>query len=430
MDFLKKRNKTPPYTAKLFFMFMMFMWSASVTPLTGFNFSSNPVLMPVYLVILAFYFVNYCSKSDKPLLSFSLILSGWYVISCVKYGSAQKIPFSFFYSIVIAHVAFNIFEKDEFLRLYEEILVKLCILSLIVWACANLVGSPFVKLMHAVAVYENQPPTETNSFIVGLGSQFEMGLRRNIGFTWEPGRFSCWIILGMFVNVIRHKFVCFSFLKNRNFIILFATLITTLSTTGYVLFAIIMIFVLHNRKSGLVKIIMIALAVLIIPSIWAMPFLSEKISRLSDISSDYETITYFSNVKKMNEVCPQRFTGLYVSFQNFIHDVFWGYNQLDNSYTTAVIFRNTVRVSPSEGIVGILARFGIFFGMFFYYWLVKSSKLLSSALNYKGRYFFAILFLGMSFSYGWWDNCILMFFYFSAFYKGSSRYYFEGACAK
>lgn len=42
-----------PYTAKIFYMFMMFMWVASVSDYTSFNFGKNPIFMPVFLIILA-----------------------------------------------------------------------------------------------------------------------------------------------------------------------------------------------------------------------------------------------------------------------------------------------------------------------------------------------------------------------------------------
>lgn len=36
-----------PYTAKVFYMFMMFMWVANVSGYTSFNLEKNPILMPV-----------------------------------------------------------------------------------------------------------------------------------------------------------------------------------------------------------------------------------------------------------------------------------------------------------------------------------------------------------------------------------------------
>ena len=420
----KVRHK-PSYTAKLFFMFMMFMWVASVTPLTGFNFSKNPILMPIYLMIILHYYANYCWRSKKPLLYVVGIFGIWFIFSCLKYHSIQPFQFPPLYSIAIAHIAFNIFEKKEFLKFFEDVLVKLCVLSLVVWGAANVIGGPFVDFMHSIAVLENAPPTETNSIIVGLGSQFEMGIRRNIGFTWEPGRFSCWIILGMFTNMIRHNFSFILIWKNKNFLILLLSLLSTFSTTGYSALGIIILCYILNKKSFLLKAIIITVSILLIPSILAYPFMKEKIVDLLDIENDFQTITYYSEIKEMKEVCPQRFTGLFVSWKNFIHDTLLGYGRLTNSYTTAVTFNNSVTVAPSEGAIGIFAKYGVFVGSFFYYWLSKSSKYLAKTLNYNGKYLFFILFIVISFSYDWWENCILMYFYLSAFYNKFDSRYFE-----
>ena len=48
-------NVIVPYKAKAFYMFMMFMWVASASDYTSFNVGKNPILMPVFLIILAIY---------------------------------------------------------------------------------------------------------------------------------------------------------------------------------------------------------------------------------------------------------------------------------------------------------------------------------------------------------------------------------------
>ena len=39
------------YSAKVFYMFMMFMWVASVSDYTSFNIGKNPVLMPIDILL-------------------------------------------------------------------------------------------------------------------------------------------------------------------------------------------------------------------------------------------------------------------------------------------------------------------------------------------------------------------------------------------
>lgn len=410
-----------PYTAKIFYMFMMFMWVASVSDYTSFNFGKNPILMPIFIVILAYYYIRLCHKSYKPLVAILLINVVWNIASHLKYGGFLGVNFPPFYSIIIAHVAFNIYTWREFLHLFEKMLVMFCCISIVVWLCANLIGQPFGLLMRAISVIKPSTPTETYSFLFGLGSQIEMGIRRNLGFTWEPGRFACWILLGMYFNLVRNKFN----IRNKHFCILFFSLLTTLSTTGYSLLVVLILFVLMNKKSKFSKVIIVLCVVLVFPTVWGLSIMSDKIEGLMDLDAGLGSIEYHSVKDGMAIVCPQRFTGIYVSFMNFVNDIFLGFNQLSNSYVSAVLYKHSVIVAPSEGIIGILAKYGIFYGAFFYYWLIKSSSYLSSSLGYKGKLMFFLLFMGISFSYEFWENCILMYFYLCAFYHKFDERYFD-----
>lgn len=403
---------------KVFFMFMMFMWVASVTPLTGFNFGNNPILMPVYLVILFFYYVKYCKHSFKPLLIILLLFLFWYIISCFKYGNLQGFQFQPIYSILIAHIAFNIYNKEEFIYLFGKFLLFFCILSLVVWFAVNLVPSIALPFMHSIAVIENQPPTETNSVIVGVGSHITMGLRRNIGFTWEPGKFSCWIILGIYFNLISKKF---KLKGNTSLYIYVVTLLTTMSTTGYSMLAILILFFILNKRSKASKFYILLISILLLPIVLGLSFMGDKISGLMNIDGEVDAIIYSSS-HGADVVTPQRFSGILFDCMNFINDFWFGYNQNENSYTTKILF-DGISVAVSNGVINILSKYGVFIGAFFYYWLFKSSKSLSDSLNYKGKYMFALVFLTMSISYDFWENCILMFFYFRSYYSKFSPSY-------
>lgn len=403
----------PTYRLQIFFMFMMFMWVARVTPLTSFKFGENPYLMPIYIIILLYYYLNYCKKSFKPLLIFLSIFGVWFSLVCIKYHAVQGFYFLPIYNIIVAHVAFNIYTKDEFIKLYEDILVKLCVLSLIVWFGANLFPSVVPKFMHSIAVIENNGTTETNSFIIGLGSQITIGLRRNIGFTWEAGRFACFIILGMFCNLIRNRFKIFPIKSNKNLYVLIFTLLTTLSTTGYsVIVVIIFMYILNSRQMS--KWVITILVIVLLPSIWGLPFMSEKIESISDIDVAISAINYYED-QGATAIVPQRFPGLYFNLQNLLHDPLLGYCQNENSYIQKDFFKG-FPVWTSDGVIQILSKYGIFVGLFFYYWLFKSSRQLSRVWGYRGILVFALLFIFISISYDFWENCLFMYLYLYSFY--------------
>ena len=410
-----------PFASKYFFMVMMVLWVARTTPLTSFKPAENPFLTPIYLGILAYYFVTYCKKNVSPLLIFIAIIVVWYACICIKYESVQPVNFTLLYSIIIVHIAYNIYNRNDFVELYEDVLVKFCILSLIVWGGSNIFPSVVPKLMHSIAVYENHPPTEANSIIVGMGSQFSMGIRRNIGFTWEPGRFSCFILFALYVNLIRSKFKIFPLHRNKKFFLLLITLLSTLSTTGYCAFGLIILFYVINA-SAISKTLAIVLTAFTLPSIIGLTFIGEKMMNLLDVEQEISAINYYYG-KGMEVVCPQRFASHYFEYLNFIHDPLIGYNDISKAYINNSLFRG-VLVTSSQGLIEVFSKFGFFVGSFFYYWLICSSVYMSKAYKYKGKYLFAILFLTVSVSYDFWENCIFMCFYLCDYYRRFSKWYF------
>lgn len=416
-------TKIVPHRAKLFFMFMMFMWVASTSPLTGFNFGQNPILMPVYIMILIHYHIKYCQLPYKPMFLFCGLLAVWLLLIIIKYNGYLGFKFIPIYSILIANVAFNIYNKDEFLSYFEKLLIFFCVLSLIVWGLANVIGMPMVNFMRSISVISPSSPADSYCFLTGLSSHIEMGIRRNLGFTWEPGKFACWVLLGLYVNLIRNKFTIFPIKRNKKFYILLVSLFSTLSTTGYMGLMVIILFILINKNSVSSKIFIALGIAAFLPFLLELSFMSEKIISLMDLDSGLGAIEYYNTHDGMDVVCPQRFTGAYVSVMNLLHDFWLGYNNSESSYFSAVYFQGSVVVEPSEGDIRVLSKYGIFVGVFFYYWLLKSSIYISEVYHYKGSLMFMFFFMTIGFSYDFWENCILMYFYLSAFYINVSPSY-------
>ena len=404
-------------------MFMMFLWVASVSPLTGFNIGLNPILMPIYCIILAYYHIRYCKYLYKPLIIFVSIFLAWLMLNSIKNGNYQGTKFIPIYSILIAHVAINIYDKEEFLYYFERILLFFSCVSIVVWIIVNIVGQPMVMLMRSISVVNPGSPTDSYCFFTGVCAHIEMGIRRNLGFTWEPGKYACWLLFGMYINLIRNRFSIFPIKTNKIFYLFLFSLLTTMSTTGYTGLFVIILFYFYNNNSNIQRIAVILLCAIIIPLLFSLPFMWEKIFALSDIENGVGAIEYYTR-EGQEVICPQRFTGLYVSYNNFIHDFFLGYNNLENSFFTKYTMNGQALVDPSEGILRIFAKYGIFVGLLYYVTLIKSTVFISNLYQYRGKYLFMIFFLLISFSYDFWDNCIFMYFYLSDFYnKCDSRYF-------
>lgn len=99
------------------------------------------------------------------------------------------------------------------------------------------------------------------------------------GMFWEPGAFACYIILVLLINVDRTK----KLLINHPFklITICSALLMTFSTTGYIAFFVLLIFVLHSKlkKNFILYPIIVSTVIFIAVHLWQnFDFLGEKFS--------------------------------------------------------------------------------------------------------------------------------------------------------
>ena len=412
---IRSKSVINPY--KYFYMLMMFLWTAKTTPLLAVYSTEVKSMAIIHLFIIIFYYIKYCRKANfKPLkIIFSVFLL-WYIAFCFKYGGIQPIYTGIIYNSIIAFIAFYVYKGNEFYYYFNMVLTHLCIISLFVWICAIIFPSIIPQLLKSISIYENNATLHSNIFIVGLSNQFDyVGIRRNLGFTWEAGRFSCYIVLGIFIYLTIHDFKLKNiFRHNKQLIIYIITLFSTLSTTGVAAFLFVLFYYIYNRKTSS-KLFLIIIFLFSIPTIWSLSFISDKIINNIDITQEIANMTYSFDHGK-TAITPQRITGLYLEFLNFINDFWLGYGINENSFIHRDIFKfNTVWLS--NGILQIFSMYGIIVGLTFYLLLFKSSKLITLEFGKKGVFFFAFTFILISISYDFWANCICLFFIYQYIFK-------------
>ena len=407
---LQYRN---PY--KYFFMLMMILWSAKTTELLKIA-PDNMVMTCVYLIIIVFYYQKYCRKGClKPLYIILGIFALWYSAICIKYGGVQTIYFGILISTVIAYIAFNLFKQYEFFIYAEKVLVHLCILSLIVWGGYVIMPSLIGEVMDSVSVVDNAATMRANIFVVGIGNQTVEGLmiKRNIGFTWEAGRFSCFLVFAMFLNLSLHN-MSLSWRKNRSFYILMAGLVSTLSTPGIIASFSLVLYYVYN-KSTAYRVTMIIAGCLLIPVVWGMSFMGGKLVSLMDYEQEIRDMQWMFD-RGVESITPQRITGAYLELQNFLNDFWLGYNVNENAFSMSALFDGR-EVWLANGVIQIFSMYGVFMGLFFYGLLIKSSALIIKVFNKKGTILFALIFLLLSISYEFWTSSVFLYCVYYALFN-------------
>ena len=155
-------------------------------------------------------------------------------------------------------------KKLDILDLYIKILAFLSIMSI-----------PFF-ILNQFGFYGIEIGEEMKSFILYTSKPREDEILRNPGMFWEPGAYAGYLILVLLFIAIKNKRFIIGPYRNEVLLITIG-LITTLSTTGFILYSIIiLIYSWQNYKWG--KIIVVPLFLLIAISAYTtLPFMREKI---------------------------------------------------------------------------------------------------------------------------------------------------------
>lgn len=382
----------------------MFLWCAYTVPFLK-PFDSNFLFTSViYIIIYFIYFYKYCfTRSKYPLNLLLAIMVGWYLAQCIKHNQITSIDFRLIYSIILCHVSFYLYKGKEFFLYFEKVLVHLTILSLIVWGLGMIATGPMQSFVRNISVWDNGNTTYGNMIVVALGNQWTNGILRNIGFTWEAGRFSAFLVIGLFNNLLIHNF---KIKNNKPLLILTIGLITTFSTTGFGAAICVLLLYIYN-KSTKYKIVLITICILLSPTILALDFIGDKLRDTMNVQQEIHDMEYSFYVYNTSQITPQRFTGLYLDLQNWLHDFWLGYNLNQDSYAEKIMF-NGYSVWLSNGIIQIFSKYGLFIGLFFYWQLFKSSIKLSQDFNYKGTLIFALTFILINISYDFWSSAITL----------------------
>lgn len=409
---LSKAAHSSTDKSKYFYMLLMFLWCAYTAPFLK-PFDTNYIVTSAfYIIIYCIYFIKFCANRSKKALYIGLgVMLVWYIAQCLKIGHITNIDFRLIYSIILCHISFYLYRGRDFFLYYEKVLVHLTVLSLIVWGLGMFVTVPMQSLVGALSVWDNGNTTFGNLIFVGLGNQWNNGILRNIGFTWEAGRFSSFLVVGLFNNLLIHDF---KIKNNKPFFILLIGLITTFSTTGFGAAIGVLLLYIYN-KSVKMRIFLIISCILLFPTIFALDFIGDKIRNNIDIGEEIHNMEYSFYVMGTDQITPQRFTGLYLDFQNWLHDFWFGYNLNENSYAEKILFAG-YSVWLSDGVIQIFSKYGLFVGLFFYWQLFKSSVKLSNDFNYKGTLIFALIFILISISYDFWSSAIMLHYIFYALY--------------
>ena len=359
-----------------------------------------PVLLTLILIVR-----NRISFVDKKFIILLFLLTVWHFLMYIKYGNL-KIGDIFFlyYNIIIGYILLKVYGRDIW-SIYLRYISILSGIALIGYVLAILSYS----LVEQIMIFKF---SSSDSILRGNNLLFSLTnincpyfdtigpFFRNSGFTWEPGRFACFVVVAIFILSIKRG--AKTIYSTREGKILLLALITSMSTTGYSSFILIVgLYVFLNMKERSMLFFILPIFITCVIFVFQLDFMGSKILNLSDVNENREylenSFRYLETTDVDKTYVPQRFDGLMFDWLNFINDPILGYGKNDaNSFCAQNIYSN---IGLSNGLISVLSRYGIILGALFYWCLYKSSQKLSEDYRYKGKLIFMWLFCLLSISY-------------------------------
>lgn len=258
-----------------------------------------------------------------------------------------------------------------FRYIYMRVMTFLCVISFIGFVVNIIIGQfPGIEVDRHVSIllYNYYPDSP------GL---------RNCGMFWEPGAFQGYIMLVFLMYM--NDFRLFYRKHKRNFWILTIALITTFSTTGFVVFAFYLFFVFSGniRKSPIMLFLTIALIYIAVWAFYQYDFLGEKIIK------EYEDALEISE----GDVSWSRFGSAIVAWNNVLNHPFTG-----NGFKMSALYGELAEYMSGmgNGFFGAMNQLGIPF-LFFYLFLLYRNAPVMSNLNRLGFVFLIVLLLNGEF---------------------------------
>lgn len=402
----------------------MVIYASKITLSTSrmnFGLSGNPIplLFPIILTLVLIVRNNVSFKNHRltKILGISLL---WIIAITFKFNGFstgfQSYNVFLIYCILIAYIHIKVY-GTAFNDIYEDIMVKFATISLVLWLFGLIVpniAASFFRLFPTVEASTgggNHLFYLYNWFDPSLAPQsLYINIPRNSGCCFEPGYFASMLCLALLCNLSRNGLQW----KNYNLRILTLALITTFSTTGYIIGIVLFssYFVKRFSFSNIAKVSLVIIPLFILA--FQLDFMGEKITQKSNLKIENEKFleaeSYYSQKSTAQfHVSLDRFQSLYFEFENIKKDPILGYSRdFSESWFGKTFISN---YSLTGGLLKILGQFGLFFGIYWYFLLFKSSYFFSKNKSINRKYILAITMMLISISYGYFGTPIFMTFW-------------------
>lgn len=357
----------------------------SIIAVTGFPFfyTLSEFILIGALISLIFFII----RKEKIDNAFILILLAFTAIDAIHFFTYENYSIRTLIGnpgrLIFAYMTVKIL-NGRFIKTYVNLIFYIALISLIFYALSF--NQEFLNYMvdEIAPHFENPWYQETATFykqqpniiVYNFGMMSE-GSYRNAGPFWEPGAFAIFLNIALILNLIIK-----GSLKNKESWLFIISILTTISTMGYVvLFFNLTIFYLFASRFRYKIITAIFLASVSIYLFNTLEFLKPKVEE--DITLSETTTT-------------SRFGSALADWKTFKENPFIGKGRIVSSKIYMI------EMHRNNGLLNLMATYGIFISLLYFGLYIKSFKRICLYNHYpfSFAYFLLLSFLMMGFSQG------------------------------
>ena len=375
----------------------------------GISFLNHNITPPVIIVLLviSLYFML---KNKVPFNGFIRLMIPWVIYCIISFIYFQAIrpmffiilPASFFGVYVLLNSNINL--KIIF-NSFERIIFLLAKISLFFFSWQLLNVSSLISIFSIIDF--NVGDSYNNLVYTIHHRSIAEGIHRNSGFCWEPGPFSCFLVLALIIYLFRTNL---SF--DKRVFIYIITILTTVSSTGYLCLLVIFIWCVYLKSRKYFILILPLISTVVVLTFLNSSTLNNKlIDQIFQAENDLEFYTTYG-VEKSTSI--GRFNGFLLNLKDFeAHPIIGFGGNFDSTFSR----KNKLNITSTNGLGNWLAQYGLVGFIFLIIAFYKSSSLIINLYETKGVLFLFFIYLIMTFAFNMMDLLIFILFFFGFFIK-------------
>lgn len=407
MEFLRKSRGSLFNT---FYLFVVIIYAANASHFVR-MYGDVRMFGNWFIALLSvLFFLRNRIPISKKLLTPLIVFFAYAVITTINNGLINAIWINkWIMTIFISYGLCRVYGRS-FFNAYENIVYYLCITALLLWVIHLTIPDifvPFAKAIRFSHSYSRDWDT-INIIFYTINDESHLNLAtrlilRNAGFAWEPGAFSVFIAFAIACNALRTGL---KFSGNKQLLVFTIALLSTQSTTGFMILGMMVIaWLLIGRH--------FVYAILLVPiMIWinTLSFMGDKIESqrvsLEEFSVQSIDSRYSYNVN--------RFIAFSLYFDEFMRHPIIGLGGYDDG--TWLRKNGYDNIALASGFGQMIAMYGLIMTLLYFFLVYKTIKKLRVEFSQYGvLMIFPII--GMLISYTIWLFPLFIAFAFWGYYS-------------